>query len=85
VDTEPHLKTDLLEGRLNTVACPACHEKLITSPFVYHDGASELVICYVPEEWGSDEERQNVARALMMALWEEKEIRKLEKLLELSS
>jgi CHAT domain-containing protein/tetratricopeptide (TPR) repeat protein len=73
VDTEPHLKTELLEGRLNVAKCPFCgHSSLVQMPFVYHESAVEQVICYVPEEiYRNIGELEGAVQPLVMALLQE--------------
>ncbi|MBC8229226.1 CHAT domain-containing protein [bacterium] len=75
VDTEPHLKTELVEETLNFLTCLECNEKFFISiALVYHESATERVICYVPEDLFREEQREGVVRALLLALLEEFEM-----------
>lgn len=72
--SDPAAKMRLLSGRLNSVPCPQCGTmNYIAAPLVYHDGAKELLIAYVPMELGLPREQQertigDLTRELMSLL-----------------
>jgi len=48
---QPELKAQLLEGRLNLAACPACqHRGAMSAPLLYHDGDKEFLGVFVPQQ-----------------------------------
>jgi len=62
VEKDPTAKTRLLAGGVNIARCPACGaEGALNSPFVYHDRSKELLLAYMPPNFGASEnERQRV-------------------------
>ena len=62
VEKDPTAKTRLLSGGVNIARCPACGaEGALNSPFVYHDRSKELLLAYMPPNFGANEnERQRV-------------------------
>lgn len=45
----PHLKEQLLSGRLNVVTCPACGTQgALMAPLAYHDPDKELLVLFIP-------------------------------------
>jgi len=71
-DEDPELRDQLLAHELNVVICPHCgHESLVASPFIYHHQRFRQALCYVPEDWGDEEERAAIARALVLKLLQE--------------
>ncbi len=62
VGSDPEAKMRLLNGRLNSARCPQCGAiNQIATPLLYHDGAKELLISYVPMELGLPREQQERA------------------------
>jgi hypothetical protein len=56
---DPQAKISLLSGRLNSNVCPACGTpNNVLAPMMYHDGAKELLISYVPMELGLPKDTQ---------------------------
>ncbi|MBN1967294.1 MAG: CpXC domain-containing protein [Anaerolineae bacterium] len=59
VGREPAAKARLLSGQLNTVTCPNCGYRMgISTPLLYHDGAKEMLLVYVPMELGLQQQEQ---------------------------
>ncbi len=51
VKEAPHLKDELLSGRLNMTRCPSCGAQgYLGAPLLYHDPDKELCLCLVPFE-----------------------------------
>lgn len=51
VTADAQAKARLLSGRVNSVVCPNCGTPVtIATPILYHDGAKELLLVYVPME-----------------------------------
>ena len=51
VGRAPHLKSQLLQGRLNTIQCPQCGRKTaMNAPLFYHDPAHQLALVLMPHE-----------------------------------
>ena len=74
VQSNPRLKTLLLQGRLNVSTCPYCNTTAMMSvPLAYHDAEKQFLFCLVPQELRLNEpERQRIigdmSRAVMNAL-----------------
>jgi hypothetical protein len=57
VAEDPGLRMDLIEDRLNRVACPACaFEYRVDKPLLYHDPAHALLVWWRPEGRTAPEE-----------------------------
>ncbi|MBI5878000.1 MAG: hypothetical protein HZB53_10130 [Chloroflexi bacterium] len=71
VGREPSLKSALLRGQINALACPQCgYRGALGAPMLYHDPAKQLALVFLPMELGlkrEEEERQigRLANALM--------------------
>lgn len=62
---DPVLRADLIEDRLNRVACPACaFEYRIDKPLLYHDPDHALLVWWMPEGRAAPE--QTAARVADM-------------------
>lgn len=47
----PQLKSQLLQGRLNTIQCPQCgRQSAMNAPLFYHDPAHQLALVLMPQE-----------------------------------
>lgn len=70
VERDPQLKNLLLQGALNTVACPACGTPgRVSAPLLYHDPRKELLMVYVPPELNLPmAEREKLTGSLVSAL-----------------
>ncbi len=72
LDTEkdPTAKSRILAGRVNIARCPSCGaEGALNAPFLYHDRAKELLLCYLPQNFGANEtERQRIIGDLTKAV-----------------
>jgi hypothetical protein len=56
---DPEAKALFLTGRSNIAVCPQCgRADLLNAPLVYHDLEKELLLTYVPPEWGLSEIEQ---------------------------
>ena len=62
VGQDPHLKSRLLQGRLNVGVCPQCGTAgALSVPLIYHDPDKELLFCLIPQELNIPEsERQRM-------------------------
>lgn len=62
IEKDPTAKPRLLSGRVNVARCPACGaEGALNSPFVYHDRSKDMLLAYMPPNFGASEnERQRV-------------------------
>ena len=62
VDADPQAKNRFLSGHVNQVSCPNCGFVMaVGTPLVYHDGARELFITYMPMELNvPQQERERV-------------------------
>ncbi len=74
VRQNPQLKTLLLRGQLNMVACPACGALgAVSTPLLYHDPDKEMLLLFVPPDLNlplPERERLtgNLVNALMSTL-----------------
>jgi len=70
VDRNPHLKSLLLQGRLNVGVCPQCGTGgMLSAPLVYHDSSKGLLFCLVPQELGlTEHDRQRTIGTLSNAI-----------------
>lgn len=60
-------KMRLLSGRLNQQTCPNCQTPVtLASPVIYHDGAKELLITFVPMELNLTKDQQEKAVGELM-------------------
>lgn len=51
VGKDPEAKSKLLRGKFNAAACPQCgHGGILNVPFIYHDPAKGLLLCFLPPE-----------------------------------
>jgi hypothetical protein len=69
IDAErnPEAKMRLLSGRLNEQICPSCRTPVIAAaPLIYHDGAKELLIAFVPMELNLTKDQQERAIGELM-------------------
>lgn len=65
--SNPTLKARLLSGNLNVQRCPNCGSAFqMAAPLLYHDGAKELLISFVPMELGMNKDQQEKAVGDMM-------------------
>ncbi len=65
VGKQPSLKSALLRGQVNAIACPNCgYRGMIANPFIYHDPAKQLALVLLPMELGMkrDEEERQIGR-----------------------
>ncbi len=59
VGQQPDLKSRLLRGQLNVVACPSCSRRTaVATPLVYHDPEKELFLMLMPSQLGLSGEEQ---------------------------
>jgi hypothetical protein len=64
---DPEAKMRLLSGRLNEQTCPSCQMTVVAAaPLLYHDGAKELLIAFVPMELNLSKEQQERAIGELM-------------------
>jgi len=70
VEKDPSAKSRILAGRVNVARCPSCGaEGALNAPFLYHDRSKELLLCYLPQNFGANEaERQRVVGDLTKAV-----------------
>ncbi len=63
----PEAKIQLLSGHLNQQICPQCRTPVtLASPLIYHDGAKELLITFVPMELNLTKDQQEKAVGELM-------------------
>ena len=56
---DPEVKNRLLSGQANLLQCPFCqYQGTYSAPVVYHDGAKELLLTFVPPELGLPRDMQ---------------------------
>lgn len=70
VEKDPSAKSRVLAGRVNVARCPSCGaEGALNAPFLYHDRSKELLLCYLPQNFGANEtERQRIVGDLTKAV-----------------
>lgn len=74
VGRQPELKSYLLSGQLNLVACPNCGAAtMIAAPLIYHDPAKQLFLVHFPQQLHARPEDQerfigDATSALMRSL-----------------
>ncbi|MCF8062136.1 MAG: CpXC domain-containing protein [Deltaproteobacteria bacterium] len=56
-EAEPHLREEILTGRINTFLCDACgYEGFLDGPLMYYDMNRQYCVQYLPEEVLEDPE-----------------------------
>lgn len=71
VGRQPEMKSYLLSGQLNVVACPSCgFTSMLAAPLVYHDPAKQLFLVHFPQQLnarpGEEEKFIGDATSLLM-------------------
>jgi hypothetical protein len=50
-EAQPHLKSQLLGGRLNASNCPKCGAPvMLAAPLIYHDGSKQFCFVHIPQQ-----------------------------------
>ncbi len=50
-EAQPHLKSQLLAGRLNASNCPKCGAPvMLAAPLIYHDGSKQFCFVHIPQQ-----------------------------------
>jgi len=70
VEQNPTLKSLLLRGQLNTVACPSCGALgVVSAPLLYHDPHRELLLLFFPPRLNlAMEDRERLTGSLVNAM-----------------
>ncbi|MFH1086627.1 MAG: CpXC domain-containing protein [Chloroflexota bacterium] len=71
VGQEPELKEQFLQGEVNYARCPQCGSGgVLSTPFLYHDPAKELLISHIPAALAlpSDEQEKLVGRLVQAVM-----------------